>query len=142
MVSICKQNYNRLFGKVIFFNFSRFSTERVEQDCTSFRVVSYNIKSEAMTYLGRSSVDPWLGMNYRLPLIMRELFSYNADIICLQEVDSKYYKSVLEPMLCKFGGYSGCFQPKADAKPYGNMNSISTPPPMNEFGLKVRPSFL
>lgn len=58
------------------------------------RVVSYNILADvyAQTELSKNVLYPYcapyaLQLDYRQNLIKKELSGYNADIICLQEVD-------------------------------------------------------
>lgn len=58
------------------------------------RVVSYNILADvyAQTDLSKKVLYPYcapyaLQLDYRQNLIKKELAGYNADIICLQEVD-------------------------------------------------------
>jgi CCR4-NOT transcription complex subunit 6 len=51
----------------------------------------------------------YLCWSYRLPLIKRDLVSFGADIICLQEVDYGKYREDLEPFMSR-QGYSSCIQ--------------------------------
>ena len=44
----------------------------------------------------------------RHPQLMEELQVLDGDIICLQEVGSKYYEKILKPSLLKLG-YNGVF---------------------------------
>lgn len=60
----------------------------------ALRVVSYNILADiyAQTELSKTVLYPYcapyaLQLDYRQNLIKKELTGYNADIICLQEVD-------------------------------------------------------
>lgn len=60
----------------------------------SVRVMSYNILADiyAQTELSKTVLYPYcapyaLQLDYRLNLIKKELSGYNADIMCLQEVD-------------------------------------------------------
>lgn len=60
----------------------------------SVRVVSYNILADvyAQTELSKTVLYPYcapyaLQLDYRQNLIKKELAGYNADIVCLQEVD-------------------------------------------------------
>lgn len=39
----------------------------------------------------------WLAPEYRRPLIVQELLGYNADVICLQEVDESAFRVCLQP---------------------------------------------
>lgn len=38
-------------------------------------------------------------MEYRKQLLLKELLGYNADVLCLQEVDEKIFKHDLGPVL-------------------------------------------
>lgn len=76
----------------------------------SLRVVSYNILADvyAQTDLSKTVLYSYcapyaLQMDYRQNLIKKELSGYNADIICLQEVDKSVFVDVLCPALDAFG---------------------------------------
>ncbi|CAG2066169.1 unnamed protein product, partial [Timema podura] len=84
----------------------------------SFRVVSYNILADlyADSEVARTQLYPYcpsyaLTIDYRKQLILRELLGYNADLICLQEVDSKIFDLDLTPVLGSVG-YEGVFHRK------------------------------
>ena len=78
-----------------------------------FRVVSYNILAESYATMKMYPYCPvWaLGWNYCKVLILRELLSYNADVICLQEVQANHYDAYIYPML-REAGYEGLFKCK------------------------------
>ena len=78
-----------------------------------FRVVSYNILAESYATMKMYPYCPvWaLSWNYRKVLIMRELIGYNADVICLQEVQANHYDAYIYPML-REAGYEGLFKCK------------------------------
>lgn len=66
------------------------------------RVVSYNILADvyAQTELSKNVLYPYcapyaLQLDYRQNLIKKELAGYNADIICLQEVDKGRNKQLI-----------------------------------------------
>lgn len=70
-----------------------------------FRVVSYNILADLYcdSDFSRQELYPYcppyaLNIDYRKLLIVKELLGYNADIICLQEVDRKVFVNDLEPV--------------------------------------------
>ncbi|XP_005187956.1 2',5'-phosphodiesterase 12 [Musca domestica] len=72
----------------------------------AFRVVSYNILADlyADSDYSRSYLFPYcppyaLKVDYRKQLYIKELLGYNADIICLQEVDMKIFEYDLKPVL-------------------------------------------
>ncbi|XP_056590487.1 2',5'-phosphodiesterase 12 [Triplophysa dalaica] len=84
-------------------------TQRVTDE-TSVRIVSYNILADiyAQTDLSKTVLYPYcppyaLEMDYRHNLIKKELSGYNADIICLQEVDKGAFTDSLSPALDAFG---------------------------------------
>ncbi|KAK3250005.1 hypothetical protein CYMTET_40598 [Cymbomonas tetramitiformis] len=66
-----------------------------------FRAMSYNILSDLYVY-GSSNAycdRKYLDIGYRQQLLLDELFTYNADIICLQEVSSSLHQRFLAPSL-------------------------------------------
>lgn len=71
---------------------SRLNPKPEGDDC--FRVLSYNVLAD--TYATPewffSSPKESLDAGYRLPVLNQEIQSYQADIICLQEVDDKYFE--------------------------------------------------
>ncbi|KAM9361223.1 2',5'-phosphodiesterase 12 [Symphorus nematophorus] len=81
-----------------------------EAEWPSVRVVSYNILADvyAQTELSKNVLYPYcapyaLQLDYRQNLIKKELAGYNADIICLQEVDKGVFTDSLTPALDAFG---------------------------------------
>ncbi|XP_038668761.1 2',5'-phosphodiesterase 12 [Scyliorhinus canicula] len=82
------------------------------------RVVSYNILADAyaQTEFSRTNLYPYcppyaLEVDYRQNLIKKELGGYNADIICLQEVDKNVFTNSLAPALDALG-FRGVFRIK------------------------------
>ncbi|XP_044307180.1 2',5'-phosphodiesterase 12 [Varanus komodoensis] len=74
------------------------------------RTVTYNILADiyAQTELSRTVLYPYcapysLELDYRQNLLKKELAGYNADIICLQEVDKSVFADSLGPALDAFG---------------------------------------
>ncbi|KAB0798204.1 hypothetical protein PPYR_09197 [Photinus pyralis] len=83
-----------------------------------FRVVTYNILADLYTDsdFSRNTLFPYcppyaLSMDYRKQLIIKELLGYNADIICLQELDKKIFVNHIEPVFTAMD-YSCTFQLK------------------------------
>ncbi|CAH2104750.1 unnamed protein product [Euphydryas editha] len=84
----------------------------------SFRCVSYNILADLYcdSDFTRTVLHPYcppyaLHIDYRKQLILKELKGYNADIICLQEVDFKVFNGSLRTFLgCD--GLEGLFYKK------------------------------
>ncbi|XP_042367265.1 2',5'-phosphodiesterase 12 isoform X2 [Plectropomus leopardus] len=81
-----------------------------EAEWPTMRVVSYNILADvyAQTELSKTVLYPYcapyaLQLDYRQNLIKKELAGYNADIICLQEVDKGVFVDSLTPALDAFG---------------------------------------
>jgi 2',5'-phosphodiesterase len=46
----------------------------------------------------------YIDASYRRPLIAQEVLGYNADIICLQEVDEKAFSTYFLPVMKHAGG--------------------------------------
>nr|XP_019952499.1 PREDICTED: 2',5'-phosphodiesterase 12 [Paralichthys olivaceus] len=81
-----------------------------EAEWPAIRVVSYNILADvyAQTELSKTVLYPYcapyaLQLDYRQNLVKKELAGYNADIICLQEVDQGVFVDSLTPSLDAFG---------------------------------------
>ncbi|CAG9768941.1 unnamed protein product [Ceutorhynchus assimilis] len=75
-----------------------------------FRVVSYNILADLYcdSDYSRKELFPYcppyaLSIDYRKQLFLKEIIGYNADIVCLQEVDRKVFKYDLKPTLSHLG---------------------------------------
>ncbi|XP_049869288.1 2',5'-phosphodiesterase 12 [Pectinophora gossypiella] len=84
----------------------------------SFRCVSYNILADLYcdSDFTRTVLHPYcppyaLHIDYRKQLIMKELLGYNADIMCLQEVDRKIFVHCLQPFF-EMQGLNGSFYKK------------------------------
>jgi len=86
-------------------------------DRDKFKVLTYNILAESYTSSANYFYCPsWaLDWNYRKQGILKEILAYDADIICLQEVESLQYTDYFEPELAKVG-YAGVFSPKSRAR--------------------------
>ncbi len=52
--------------------------------------------------------DRFMVPEYRRPLIMQEILGYNADIICLQEVDEKAFATYFQPLMSYAGASMPC----------------------------------
>ncbi|CAB9511147.1 transcription complex subunit 6-like [Seminavis robusta] len=85
------------------------------------RVVTYNILAdqnayERNTHAKQVPCRPYVSLATldkarRMPLILHELLSYQADILCLQEVDENIWKRLFRPTLEQMG-YQGFFSNK------------------------------
>ncbi|GAB9474773.1 Carbon catabolite repressor protein [Globisporangium polare] len=78
-----------------------------------FRVLTYNILAEIYATRQMYPYCPvWaLSWSFRRELLRRELQTYNADIICLQEVQGDHYKKFFVPMMTELG-YEGWYLKK------------------------------
>ncbi|XP_055389578.1 2',5'-phosphodiesterase 12 isoform X2 [Condylostylus longicornis] len=93
-----------------------FTQSRLKDD--RFRVVSYNLLADyyADSDYSRKELFPYcppyaLNIEYRKQLFIKEITGYNADIICLQELDSKVFELDLVPILQQ-KMYEGILQKK------------------------------
>ena len=98
----------------------RWTRERDAISRQHLRVLTYNILADqnalwgtdivARTY--ESYVEPWiLRKQRRMPLILQEILAYQADLVCLQEVDKSVFLDLLEPSM-RFCGYEGFYSGK------------------------------
>ncbi|KAL7734165.1 hypothetical protein ACLKA6_011845 [Drosophila palustris] len=85
---------------------------------TEIRVVSYNLLADlyADGDYARKTLFPYcapaaLKIDYRKQLFMKELVGYNADLLCLQEVDIKIFDYDLKPVLETYD-FKGIMTPK------------------------------
>lgn len=92
-----------------------------------FRVVCYNtlapIYATPTIYPYTPSYS--LTWEYRKNIILREILSYNADVICLQEVQTDHFRTFYQPRL-NDAGYDGIFKAKTRDAPAWSID-LSTP---------------
>jgi hypothetical protein len=88
------------------------------QKSSELRVLSYNILADQNVFTGnkRDHCFPWVSADVlirsrRMPLILHEILAYQADIICLQEVDELVYDTLFRPVL-EHLNYQGYFSVK------------------------------
>ena len=89
------------------------------------RVLTYNILADLYT---SRDVDQHLMYAHcdlshlirwrRMPMLIYEILSYEADVICLQEVDATIYDTLLRPVL-ENKGYQGFYSNKASTQQEG-----------------------
>jgi len=96
----------------------RYRYTPIVYDTKKLRILSYNILADiyASEPYSKNVLYPYcnpdaLEIAYRQCLLGKELPSYNADILCLQEVGVRCYSSYLCPLM-ESHGYQGCFQRK------------------------------
>eukprot|EP00475_Leptophrys_vorax_P042049 TRINITY_DN79368_c0_g1_i1.p1 TRINITY_DN79368_c0_g1~~TRINITY_DN79368_c0_g1_i1.p1 ORF type:complete len:498 (-),score=65.16 TRINITY_DN79368_c0_g1_i1:88-1581(-) len=75
----------------------------------SVRILQYNILADSYAYLNLSeAVRPeMLAWDNRASLLLNEILCYDADLVCLQEVD--HFHDFFHPELASKGGYDGVF---------------------------------
>ena len=83
------------------------------------RTVCYNLLADlyADSDFSRRNLFPYcppyaLDMEYRRQLLLKEILGYNADLVCLQEVDSKVFDFDLSVVLKQRGDFEGDFSKK------------------------------
>jgi len=96
----------------------RHNYTKTSVDHPGFRLLSYNILADiyADSDYTRTVLHPYcppyaLEIDYRIQLTLKELDGYNADVLCLQEVDTKIFNGYLEPTFARCG-FTGIFAKK------------------------------
>lgn len=91
-----------------------------------FTVLNYNVLCEK--YASPQSyayVPSWvLNWEYRRELILQEVLNYNADVVCLQEVEVAQFEEYFKEQLAMVE-YSGVFFPKSRARTMDEMSRRS-----------------
>lgn len=87
-----------------------------------FTVLSYNVLAQHLleehTYLYRKADPEALDWNSRAERILREVRDNQADVLCLQEVQSDHYDTFYVPKLTAMG-FTGVFKKRTGDKPDG-----------------------
>ncbi|XP_068565166.1 protein angel homolog 2 isoform X2 [Cebidichthys violaceus] len=87
-----------------------------------FSVMSYNILSQELlqdnVYLYRHCRPGVLPWDHRLPTLLAEIQQYNADVLCLQEVQEDHYENQIKPALQDLG-YQCEYKKRTGSKPDG-----------------------
>ena len=84
---------------------------------SSIRVLTYNILADQNAFHKNAApFYPYVSKEIllrkrRMPLLLHEIMSYHADILCLQEVDQIVFDNLFLPVLRQFN-YQGFFTPK------------------------------
>ncbi|XP_026434478.1 carbon catabolite repressor protein 4 homolog 2-like [Papaver somniferum] len=96
--------------------FSNFKLESKICSARSFGVLSYNILADLCANPSRYSYCPASTLNweYRSQNLLREIIRYDADVICLQEVQHDHFEEFFMPKLKEIG-YSGIHKSKTSA---------------------------
>ncbi len=113
-------------------------------DDDAFRLVSYNILAYmystakgASTIFFRQCPLPYLEPDYRFPLVHRELLAYNADVICLQEVDESHFERRLRFLMQTGGDFEGHHLTKLLVEVPEGTKSVPPPEPIANYPRKV-----
>lgn len=90
-----------------------------------FTVLTYNILAELYTTTQQfpSSQAFALHWQYRKQLILKELALYDADIVCLQEVQSTSFNEDLKPEM-DARGFDAVFKKKTQARPSPHLPAL------------------
>ena len=96
--------------------------DRCRPNDFTFSLVTYNILSDSLLYenmyLYEDCDQEHLGWGYRKEKLLAELLSYEAEILCLQEVDACHYEEWFRPKLLE-AGYTGLFIRRTGERPDG-----------------------
>jgi mRNA deadenylase 3'-5' endonuclease subunit Ccr4 len=99
----------------------------VRENDDKLRVLSYNVLADLNAFSAKDGISfyPYCDAKFirkerRLPLILFEILQYQADIICLQEVDHGVFYGLLMPAL-EYHGYEGYFTSKLGTQEGGAM---------------------
>ncbi|XP_032770542.1 protein angel homolog 2 isoform X1 [Rattus rattus] len=92
------------------------------EDKFDFSVMSYNILSQELlednSHLYRHCRRPVLHWSFRFPNILKEIKHFDADVLCLQEVQEDHYGTEIRPSLESLG-YHCEYKMKTGRKPDG-----------------------
>ncbi|XP_061668841.1 protein angel homolog 2 [Syngnathoides biaculeatus] len=94
-----------------------------------FSVMSYNILSQellhANSFLYRHCSAAALAWSHRLPNLLVELRKYDADVLCLQEVQEDHFENQIKPAL-QARGYECVYKKRTGKKPDGCVVAFKT----------------
>ncbi|XP_007647240.2 protein angel homolog 2 isoform X1 [Cricetulus griseus] len=98
------------------------STCEDSEEKFDFSVMSYNILSQDLlednSHLYRHCRRPVLHWSFRFPNILKEIKHFDADVLCLQEVQEDHYGTEIRPSLESLG-YHCEYKMKTGRKPDG-----------------------
>uniref|UniRef100_A0A1I7TX84 poly(A)-specific ribonuclease n=1 Tax=Caenorhabditis tropicalis TaxID=1561998 RepID=A0A1I7TX84_9PELO len=91
-----------------------------ERPIATFTVLCYNVLCDKYATVNQYSYCPSWALNweYRKSLIIKEIRTYEADVITLQEVETEQFRTLFQPELKQLG-YIGIFAAKSRAKTMG-----------------------
>ena len=104
------------------------------------RVVTYNLLAAIYATQTMFPYCPmWaLSWNFRKDMILRELMGYDADVLCMQEVQADHFENFLYPQLNQLG-YEGLYKQKTREAfgPAGRVDGCATFYKRSKFQLRV-----
>lgn len=114
--SLRKWEYTKL-GKELQQRQIKFPSHSLKFTVLSYNVLAQNLLEEH-TYLYRKADPEALDWDSRSERILREVRDHQADILCLQEIQSNHYDSFYVPKLTLMG-FKGVFKKRTGDKPDG-----------------------
>ncbi|KAJ3325959.1 Glucose-repressible alcohol dehydrogenase transcriptional effector [Boothiomyces sp. JEL0866] len=99
--------------------------ENTNNPSDSFTIMCYNTLCEKYASPATYGYTPnWaLNWDYRKDLLIHEILNYNADIVCLQEVETRQYDEFFKEQLAQHD-YDGQFSPKSRARTMGELDRV------------------
>jgi mRNA deadenylase 3'-5' endonuclease subunit Ccr4 len=94
-------------------------------NAAAFTVFCYNVLAESYALPDRHPYCPqWVLLwSYRRQRLLREILSYDADVVCLQEVESKQFEDFFKPEMAR-AGYDGIYQAKSRARTMADWGKV------------------
>ncbi|KAJ3226660.1 Glucose-repressible alcohol dehydrogenase transcriptional effector [Chytriomyces hyalinus] len=92
-----------------------------QNDPNSFTILCYNTLCDKYATPQTYSYTPsWaLAWDYRKELILSEIVNYNADIVCLQEMETGQFEEYFQEYFISNNLYEGVFWPKSRSRTMG-----------------------
>ncbi|KAJ3277101.1 Elongation of fatty acids protein 2 [Terramyces sp. JEL0728] len=99
--------------------------ENTANSSDTFTIMCYNALCEKYASPATYGYTPtWsLIWDYRKDLLIHEILNYNADIVCLQEVETRQYEEFFKEQLAQHD-YEGQFSPKSRARTMGELDRV------------------
>ncbi|KAJ3328231.1 Glucose-repressible alcohol dehydrogenase transcriptional effector [Blyttiomyces sp. JEL0837] len=92
-----------------------------------YTVMCYNTLCDKYATAQAYAYTPsWaLNWDYRKELLLQDILNYNADIVCMQEVEMSQFEEYFSEQLGQLGDYEGVFWPKSRARTMGDFEKRS-----------------
>ncbi|XP_031558451.1 protein angel homolog 2-like [Actinia tenebrosa] len=99
--------------------YTRRNNRRHRNRSIPFKIVTYNVLADSLLKSHPALYEDcsaWcLEWEYRKKNLLKEILHYNADILCLQEVEDQHYENWFKPELLK-AGYQGTYKKRTGDK--------------------------